>query len=451
MRRHSGFLLIAIAAATTAACAEFKGLIMPGSPASQDAPAVSTPFSRTVSGQVKAAPGMTVQALSQAALVNAEVYLADGNGQPLPAMTTRTNDQGRFVFTNVPVGYTFLVVAKTRANGKEALLQTLVYTTEAGATADIDATSTLVSVGALQSPAEGLGKLVVEKFQSAVTLAAGRLQDGQLPDFSDRAAVAAKAAQLQQESADLKTAVEGLRTDLMAAKPSLVDVKAQLAKREAELAAIATAIAAKPKPSSTGTLGGSTSTETTPATPAPNEHAFFVYPGKFQSNDYPVNVEFRKKDTEVVTAKLTLTGDNVKVPAKVMHGEANDLWISTQRHSTYFIAWHGYTIADGAKRELALPFAEKENPLVQHTFKMPATKFEEGDFPVNVEFREKGGSVVIAKLTYKTVADKPAGKVRHGMEYDLWVSSKTQLKASNMWNGWSVPEGASQELMLPFN
>lgn len=444
--RHSGFVLLALLAASTTACAELKGLILPGAKPAAQAPAVTTPFARTVTGQVQATPGLTVQAVTEAALVDAEVYLADGAGNRLPGMTTRTNAQGRFVFTGVPSGYTFLVVAKTRANGKEALLQSLVHTTEAGAATDVNATTTLVSVGVLQDLGEALGKFDPEAYERAVSQAAARLGNADLPDLSDRGAVRAKFVQLQQELAELKTNVDQLRGELQASKVSLTDVKAQLAKREAEQAAIAAAIASRPKLPATEASPKPTAT----AAPDQIEHAFFAYPGKFQSNDYPVTVEFRKKGTTEVAAKLTLTGDSQKAKATVKYDLPYDLWVSTQRKADPAVYWHGFTLTSAAKYEVALPFADKENPLVEHTFKLPVGKFAEEDFPLAVEFREKDGSLIVAKLKYDDATKKPAGKLRHGMEYDLWVLPKTKLKPEVMRHGWSIPEGASKELELPF-
>jgi hypothetical protein len=171
-----------------------------------------------------------LQALTQQPLANAQVYLADAAGQPYPLIKPVTTDaQGRFTFTDVPVGVTVMVVATGRnPAGKDATLQTLVRTAELGATANIDTASSLVTLAVVKDQSGDLGEFNASSFRTATDATARQLDDQDVPDLTDRAALLARIDKLAQSVAELKTALDAIRQDLKDIKASLEEIKARL-------------------------------------------------------------------------------------------------------------------------------------------------------------------------------------------------------------------------------
>ena len=58
---------------------------------------------------------LRILAVTEAPLANTEVFLADAAGQPYPGLASTTTDAGgQFTFSQVPAGYTYMVVARGR-------------------------------------------------------------------------------------------------------------------------------------------------------------------------------------------------------------------------------------------------------------------------------------------------------------------------------------------------
>ncbi|HEY9721111.1 MAG TPA: EF-hand domain-containing protein [Oscillatoriaceae cyanobacterium] len=172
-----------------------------------------------------------VLGLSEKPLANTEVYLADAAGAPIPSIpAVKTDADGKYQFPNVPAGYTFVVAAKIKTSaGKDATLQTLAKTSTLGATADVSTASTFVAVDIADSEGDALTDFNPASFQTAVQATAGSLQDSDLPDLSDRAAVKAKLIALSQKVSELQSALSEIQKELADVKASLSQVKQELA------------------------------------------------------------------------------------------------------------------------------------------------------------------------------------------------------------------------------
>lgn len=166
--------------------------------------------------------------LTQAPLANAEVYLADAAGQPLPGIASaRTDDKGMFRFFNVPEGYTFMVVAPVKTeHGEQAALQTLAHSSKQSAKADLDVATTAVTAAVTQEQHD-LGELDPAAFGQATAAAAKALGQGK-PSLSDRNGLAAAAV----ADPGAKAAVEALRTQVADTHASSLEaLKKELAAR----------------------------------------------------------------------------------------------------------------------------------------------------------------------------------------------------------------------------
>lgn len=186
----------------------------------------------TGGGNLAAAFGL--QAVTEAPIAGAKAYLADAAGQPFPTLAAvETDAEGRFTFPAVPAGHTFMVVVDVRdtARAKDATLQTLVRSSELGASTTIDAATSLVTLAVTEGQGGALGDLNPSTFRTATEAAARHLMDADLPDLSDRSAMLAKISSLENSIAELKSALEEIRQDLKDIKASLEEIKSQVAGR----------------------------------------------------------------------------------------------------------------------------------------------------------------------------------------------------------------------------
>lgn len=185
-------------------------------------------------GDTKASYGLL--AVPASPLAGAKVYLADAGGSPIPGIDPVTTDEkGAFTIPEVPAGYSFVLVAEAATTGGEtATYQTLVKSSELGATANVDAASTLVTAAVVKGLSGGdLGEVNPARFQTARQTAHANLQAADLPDFTDRAAVVAKIDALIAQVDELKASIDLLRQDIQDIKASLAEIEAKLAQRPA--------------------------------------------------------------------------------------------------------------------------------------------------------------------------------------------------------------------------
>jgi Ca2+-binding EF-hand superfamily protein len=170
-------------------------------------------------------------AVGQAPLANTTVFLADAAGNQIPGIASvQTDANGKYAFANVPGDFTFMVAARAKTkDGKEATLQTLTKPGAFGATADVDAASTLVTAGVVNDQGAALGDFNPATFKTATEATAKQLQTGDLPDFSDRAAILARIAKFSLAVGELKGALEQMKSDMKTVKHDVEQLKKRLA------------------------------------------------------------------------------------------------------------------------------------------------------------------------------------------------------------------------------
>ena len=169
-------------------------------------------------------------AVAEAPLANTEVFVADAAGNAYPRIPSVVTDaEGRFTFTDVPPGFTVTVVARGRDEGraKDVTLQTIVKTSELGATTSIDTATSLVTLAVLQDESE-IGDINASSFRTATEATAKNLTDADVPDLSDRSAILAKVEALAASLAELKAALDEIRADIQDIKASIEDINQKL-------------------------------------------------------------------------------------------------------------------------------------------------------------------------------------------------------------------------------
>lgn len=172
-------------------------------------------------------------------LANAKVFLADAAGQPYPSLNAVTTDsQGSFTITAVPSGYTFMVVAQAHDStlDKDVTLQTLVRSSELGATAPISVATSLVAVAVTEGANGTLGDFNAATFRTAAEATAKHLADSDIPDLSDRTAMIRKVDDLATSVSELKQAVTEVRQTLKDIQKSIDDLTTRVNNQDVVLA-----------------------------------------------------------------------------------------------------------------------------------------------------------------------------------------------------------------------
>lgn len=201
-------------------------------------------------GQLIGKAKFRTQALSQAPLAGAEVFLADAAGKGVPGLPRGVTDgKGAFRLSGVPVGLTFVVTTAVRtADGRDGFLQALVRSAKEGGAVDVDVATTMVTAAVTEGLEAGLGTLDVPAYQAAVTATAQALAPGGLPDVADRAGLAEATRTLAAGRPELAKSLEGL--------------KRAIARDVVAPAAVAAAVAEA--------AGGSPAPTTPPSSPGPS-------------------------------------------------------------------------------------------------------------------------------------------------------------------------------------
>ena len=192
----------------------------------------------TGGGNMIAAGGMNygLLAIDEQAVAGARVFLANAAGDPIPDIARVTTDAtGTYTIANVPPDFTFVVAAEIDLEGgKKATFQTLAKPGKLGATASLDASTTLVAANLLEGVSGAdLGEFNPAAFKTAAETTAKNLKKDQLPDFSDRAAVRTKIRELAETVGELKSSLREMGTELADVKKTLADLKAELERAKA--------------------------------------------------------------------------------------------------------------------------------------------------------------------------------------------------------------------------
>lgn len=164
--------------------------------------------------------------LEEAPVPGARVYLADGQGTPLPGLPTATTDgAGRYRLDGIPDGHTYVVVADFAVEAdRKATLEALAQANSGTVTADLTLATSLVTVDLSEVLNGFSANLQGERYAAAVDKTHRLLTNDRVPDLTDKPDVMALAATLLNVSPDLRTAVSELKQDLAtSAAPPLVE------------------------------------------------------------------------------------------------------------------------------------------------------------------------------------------------------------------------------------
>jgi hypothetical protein len=184
---------------------------------------------------VIATGGLNYRAVQQAGtevrVANAEVYLADASGEPIPGLpTVKTDANGIYTIPKVPAGYSYMVVARVALKqGDPARLTTLVRSTAQGVTAPISGESTLAATGVTRSFSGALGEYNPARFTEAIQLVRANVSGAGPINWASLTEVAAKIDQLEKRVGALESAISELRMQVQRIEKSLEELKADVA------------------------------------------------------------------------------------------------------------------------------------------------------------------------------------------------------------------------------
>lgn len=162
-------------------------------------------------------------ALKEAALGATEVFLADGAGKPVAGVApVLTDADGRFRLEKVPAG-AWRVMARVRtADGKAGALETLVSADAAAeAKADVDVASTFTTAALVAGTGGKLAGVDAGRFGRARARTAEQLEEDELPDFGDPAAVSEFAEAMRQLDAELDAMIDEMEAEMAKAMAEL--------------------------------------------------------------------------------------------------------------------------------------------------------------------------------------------------------------------------------------
>jgi hypothetical protein len=190
------------------------------------APAANRPLPGTLlGGQARIPVSMAVAGappgLDYEAPVNrGEVYLSDAAGRALPGRVALTSANGAWQMAGVPPGQGFGVVVVTRSpQGKDVTLRTLARTGNQGGAADINAATTIATLGVCESLSGPVGEFDRAAFDRIVGHVYGRLPAASPLELTDTASVVARFRGWSAQDAELRTLVDKVRVEV--ARPRL--------------------------------------------------------------------------------------------------------------------------------------------------------------------------------------------------------------------------------------
>jgi hypothetical protein len=191
----------------------------------------------TGGGNVIATGGLNyrqVLAVEEKPLVNTNVYLADADGKKVAGVAeVKTDAQGRYSFSKVPAKGNYVVTADAKtAEGKPAVLQSIVKVGTASVAAHLGASSTMVTALMLEEAAGNMAAFDSEAFDQAVAAVAEKMTAELMPDLSDRDAMLETMKGMKETLAAVSGMLDKLREELPDAAKDALD-QAQKAVDEA--------------------------------------------------------------------------------------------------------------------------------------------------------------------------------------------------------------------------
>jgi hypothetical protein len=149
-----------------------------------------------------------------------EVYLSDAAGRALPGRVALTSANGAWQLAGVPAGQGFgvVVIAKS-AQGNDVVLRTLARTGNQGGTADVNAATTIATLGLCDGLSGPVGEFDRGTFDRLVANVYGRLPSASPLEFTDTASVMERFRGWVALDPDLRAMVEKLRVEI--ARPRL--------------------------------------------------------------------------------------------------------------------------------------------------------------------------------------------------------------------------------------
>jgi hypothetical protein len=144
-----------------------------------------------------------------------EVYLADAAGRALPGRVALTSPSGAWQLSGVPAGQGFGVVVVARsAQGKDLLLRSLARTGNQGGTADVNAATTIATLGLCDGLSGPVGEFDRTTFDRVVAHVYGRLPAASPLDLTDATGVKDRFRGWMAQDADLKAMADSLRAEI---------------------------------------------------------------------------------------------------------------------------------------------------------------------------------------------------------------------------------------------
>lgn len=144
-----------------------------------------------------------------------EVYLADAAGRALPGRVALTGGTGAYLLAGVPPGMAFSVAVVAKGvDGRDYVLRTLALTGPQGAAADVNAATTLATLGLTENVSGVVGDFDRGGYERLVAMIYAKLSDVPKLDLRDTGAVRERFRLWLAAEPELRALVERLRVEI---------------------------------------------------------------------------------------------------------------------------------------------------------------------------------------------------------------------------------------------
>ncbi|MEB3329909.1 MAG: hypothetical protein VKQ33_11815 [Candidatus Sericytochromatia bacterium] len=153
-----------------------------------------------------------------------EVYLSDTAGRALPGRVALTSAEGAWQLAGVPPGQAFGVVVVTRSpQGKDVVLRTLARTGNQGGSADVNAATTIATLGLCDGLSGPVGEFDRATFDRLVGHVYGKLPSASPLELTDTGSVVDRFRGWYAQDTELRTLVDKLRVEVARPRLSLAE------------------------------------------------------------------------------------------------------------------------------------------------------------------------------------------------------------------------------------